>query len=87
MRIAVIPRDGSGPVRWIETDAYWVWHYANVYEVGNTIAMDFPHWNVPGFLTPDTEVTGTYVRSVLDPARGTIEFETRAGRDDRVPAH
>ena len=43
MRIAVIPRDGSGPVRWIETDAHWVWHYANAYEIGNTISMDFPH--------------------------------------------
>ena len=76
MRIAVIPRDGSGPVRWIETDAYWVWHYANAFESGGTIAMDFPRWNAPGFLTPDTKVTGTYVRAVLDPAAGTVEFET-----------
>ena len=76
MRIAVIPREGSGPVRWIETDAYWVWHYANAFESGDTIAMDFPHWNVPGFLAPDTTVTGAYVRAILDPAAGSIEFET-----------
>ena len=72
-RIAVIPRDGSGAVRWIETDAFWVWHFANAYEDGTRIMLDFPAWNVPGFLTPGTPVTGSYTSAVLDPGAGTIE--------------
>ena len=32
-RIAVIPRDGSSGPAWIHTDAFWVWHFANAYEV------------------------------------------------------
>ncbi len=32
-RIAVIPRDGSSGPRWIHTEAFWVWHFANAFEV------------------------------------------------------
>ncbi|MEP6625109.1 MAG: carotenoid oxygenase family protein, partial [Acidimicrobiia bacterium] len=75
VRIAVIPRDGVGQIRWFETDPFWVWHYANAYEVDNTIRMDFPQWNAPGFLTPGTLITGQYARAVLDLDAGTIEIE------------
>ncbi len=87
MRIAVIPRSGSGPVRWIETDAYWVWHYANAYEVGDTIRLDFPllgHGGLPGTrpgqprgLRAGRAVTGARHRQLHHPARV----------GDRVPPH
>jgi carotenoid cleavage dioxygenase-like enzyme len=72
-RIAVIPRQGDEPICWIETDAFWVWHFANAYEDGTKIVMDFPGWNVPGFLAPGTPARGAYTRAVLDPDAGTIE--------------
>ena len=30
-RIALIPRDG-GAVRWLHTDAFWVWHFGNAFD-------------------------------------------------------
>lgn len=41
MRIAVIPRDGTAPVRWIETDPFFSWHFCNGYERGGTLVVDF----------------------------------------------
>jgi carotenoid cleavage dioxygenase len=75
VRVAVIARDGSA-THWFEHDPYWVWHYANAYETNDTVRMDFPAWNVPGFLVPDTTVTGAYQRAVFDLAAGTMELET-----------
>ena len=56
-RVALVPRAG-GPVRWVETDAFWVWHIANAYErTGGygqpgaeevRIVLDFPWWSRPG---------------------------------------
>src|SRR5690242_16579754 len=74
MRIAVIPRDGSSGPCWVETDACWVWHFADACEQGDTIELDFPLWNVPGFLVPETRVTCDYVRAEINPARGTIDL-------------
>lgn len=30
-RIALIPRDGSA-IRWIDTEVFWVWHFANAFD-------------------------------------------------------
>ena len=73
VRVAVVPRDGSGPTRWIESDTFWVWHLANAYEDGEQIHLDFPGFNTLGFLDPQTPVTGAYTRAVLDPGAGTME--------------
>jgi carotenoid cleavage dioxygenase-like enzyme len=45
-RIAVIARDGSG-LHWFDSDAFWVWHFANAYEDiaadgTTTITVDYP---------------------------------------------
>ena len=66
-RIAVIRRDGTGSTRWIETDAFWVWHFANAHEDGPDIELSFPRWTLPGFLVPDAEDRGDYVRARLSP--------------------
>ena len=47
-------RDGSSDPRWIETDAFWVWHFANAYETDETpedrrVLIDFPWWSSLGF--------------------------------------
>ncbi|HEY6533822.1 MAG TPA: carotenoid oxygenase family protein [Acidimicrobiales bacterium] len=74
-RIAVIARDGSG-VQWVETDPFWVWHYANAHLDGSVVVMDYPEWNIPGAIIPDAPpVVGNYVRARIDVERGTFERE------------
>ncbi len=75
-RIAVIRRDGTGPTRWIETDAFWVWHFANAHEAGDHIELSFPRWTLPGFLVPDAADRGDFVRARLSPDAGTVSFDT-----------
>jgi len=79
-RIAMIPRDGSGPTRWITTEAFWVWHFANAFEVigddgAVTIVVDYPRWSQLPLGGPQP-VTGSIVRARLDPIAGTARFET-----------
>jgi carotenoid cleavage dioxygenase-like enzyme len=71
-RIGLIARDGSRPTQWIDTDAFWVWHFANAYDDGDDVVIDFPMWSVPGFLVPGATVTGKYQRAVISPAAGTV---------------
>jgi carotenoid cleavage dioxygenase-like enzyme len=73
MRVAVVPRHGQGPTRWIESDPFWVWHLANAYEDGSGIVVDYPGFNTLAFLDPHTPVVGSYTRAVLDPDAGTME--------------
>lgn len=37
-RIALIPRDG-GAAQWLRTDAFWLWHTANVYDRPRSTAV------------------------------------------------
>jgi carotenoid cleavage dioxygenase len=78
-RIAVIPKDGSGGPRWIETEAFWVWHFANAYETGASdelrIVIDFPWWSSLGFAIKSSEpIRGSLVRATIDPDRGRIDL-------------
>ncbi len=84
-RIAVIRRDGTGSTRWIETDAFWVWHFANAHEDGDDIELSFPHWTLPGFLVPDAENHGEYVRARLSPDAGTVSFDTLHAAPSEFP--
>ena len=40
-RIAVLPRDGQGAVRWFDTDPFFVFHFMNAAEHGDTISVDY----------------------------------------------
>lgn len=88
-RIACVPRDG-GPVEWIHTDPFFVWHYGNAYDDGDSVVMDFSWWD--GFsLGPDPDRRGAFTRAVLTPGAGTIDLHhlddriTEFGRiDDRL---
>jgi carotenoid cleavage dioxygenase-like enzyme len=73
-RIAVIPRQGDGPTRWIHTDAFFVWHFANGYEDGDDIVIDLPWWSSFS-LGPDPDRTGAFVRARLHPDAGTVELD------------
>jgi carotenoid cleavage dioxygenase len=75
-RIAVVPRDGS-PVRWAQTDAFWAWHYANAFEEGDRIHLDFPWTTAPDIVLPPSKRGASgqgFTRATIDPARGTVEL-------------
>ncbi|MET0578907.1 MAG: carotenoid oxygenase family protein [Ilumatobacteraceae bacterium] len=77
-RIAVIPRDRKGPTRWIHHDAFWAWHYANAFEDGGRIHLDFPYSSAPAMmLAPDArrDITYGFTRATLDPAAGTADLQ------------
>lgn len=81
-RIALVPRDG-GPVRWIATEPFWVWHFANGYETRDAagathIVIDFARWDAPSFL-PGARGEGSIVRARLDPVARTARFDTIDG--------
>jgi carotenoid cleavage dioxygenase len=76
-RVAIIRRDGSGSTQWAHTDAFWAWHYANAYDDGDRIQLDFPGSSAPGILLPPDQraaVTSGFTRATIDPAAGTIEL-------------
>ncbi|MGZ4710624.1 MAG: carotenoid oxygenase family protein [Acidimicrobiales bacterium] len=79
LRIAIVDRTGSGAVRWIETEPFWVWHFANAFErvsdAGATeIVVDFTRWSRPGF-GAGPPITGAISRAVIDAGAGTVEIE------------
>lgn len=88
-RIACIPRDGS-EVRWLHTDPFFVWHYANAYDDGDDVVMDFSWWSSFS-LGPDPARTGAFTRATLSPLTGGVsmahldQLPSEFGRiDDRL---
>jgi len=63
-RVALIRRDGSEPIRWFEHDTFWAWHYANAYESGRDVILDFPRSSSPGFTTGE-KMAGGFTRATL----------------------
>jgi carotenoid cleavage dioxygenase len=75
-RIAVIPRAGtSADVRWIETDPFWAYHFANAYADGDEVVVDLARFKYFA-LGPAPDQTGAAVRARIDPAKGTVGFDT-----------
>jgi carotenoid cleavage dioxygenase len=86
-RIAVIPRHGrSRDVRWIDTDAFWCWHYANAWQEDNEIVTCFPWWSHLNFGIPNsTTPKGRVVKARIDPVRGTFRLEVLDDRPTEFP--
>ena len=77
-RIALVPRDGSA-VTWIETDAFWVWHFANAFEEvdasgATTVVVDYPVWSA--LAVGSATATGRLARARIDPAKRWISVDT-----------
>jgi len=90
-RIALVPRDG-GPVRWCETDTFWLWHIANAHEAkdpadpaADVVVLDYVEWAEPTGIIPGVPVTPHLSRAVLDPAAGTVRREVLADVDVEFP--
>ena len=84
-RVAVIPRNG-GPTRWIEGEAFWAWHYANGYDDGEDVVVDFPWWSALTLGGPGSSgVRGGFTRARLQPARGTFELTHLDARPSEFP--
>ncbi|NED68151.1 carotenoid oxygenase family protein, partial [Streptomyces sp. SID10244] len=72
-RIALIPRDG-GPIRWVDSEPMWVWHFANAFDNGaddapgdGTVTVDYVEWTYPGvFEHMPQPASSALVRAVLD---------------------
>ncbi|MET0317848.1 MAG: carotenoid oxygenase family protein [Rhodococcus fascians] len=72
-RIALIPRDG-GAIRWIDTEAFWVWHFANAFDnPDGTVTVDYVEHLFPGGLTKPTGVNNpALTRALLNPVTGAV---------------
>ena len=97
MRIAVVPRGRQGAdapaPRWVETEAFWVWHFANAFERtapgGHVeIVVDHTRWSRPGLGDPaPAPITGAITRSVIDVDAGTYrreDFDDRGAEFSRI---
>ena len=74
-RVALIPRDGSA-VRWVHGDAFWAWHWANAFDDGDVVQLDFAWSSGPGFGFAGSHaapITGSFARATLNPSNGTID--------------
>ncbi|WP_174803318.1 carotenoid oxygenase family protein [Martelella limonii] len=92
-RIAVMPLDG-GTVRWFEADAFFVYHFANGFERGGDIVIDYvQHQKLYlGYGARNTEPP-MLRRLVLDTHSGSVRAQTWFDRvaefpriDDRLTA-
>lgn len=72
-RIGVLDLDG-GNVRWIETDACFVFHFANGFERGTEIVIDYVRHDALrlGYGGTGAHTPPRLHRLVLDPAAGTL---------------
>lgn len=71
MRIAVLPLDGGAPT-WIEGDPFFVYHFANGFDRGQEIVVDYVHHEKFSFVGG---AAPTFRRMTIDPARRTFRTE------------
>jgi carotenoid cleavage dioxygenase-like enzyme len=71
-RIACIPRDG-GPVEWVHTDPFFVWHFGNAYDDGEDVVVDLSWWN-QFTLRPSPGTHGGFAQLRLTPSAGKADL-------------
>lgn len=86
-RIAIVPRGAQGGnIRWVETDAFWCWHYANAWQEGTEIVTCFPWWShLAAGVANAAPARGRFVRARIDPAAGNVRLETIDDRPTEFP--
>ena len=63
-----------------------MWHFANVFEDGDDVVVDFPQWSAPGLgLQGNTPVTGRFVRAALHRSSGTVNVTEIEGTPSEFP--
>ncbi|MCL4446464.1 MAG: carotenoid oxygenase family protein [Actinobacteria bacterium] len=81
MRIAVVPRtDPSTGPRWFETDPFWAFHFANAFEDGDDIVVDFSKFAFFA-LGPAPDQSGAVTRIRINLTTGAASSTTF---DDRL---
>ncbi|WP_241385259.1 carotenoid oxygenase family protein [Rhodococcus sp. CH91] len=84
VRVALIPRDGSA-VRWFSTDAFWMWHTANAFDLpGGDVALDYVEWRYPGALTEKSGPNRSALRRAVI-GRNGVTRTTLYERDIEFP--
>jgi len=81
-RVGLLPRDGSGGVRWIEIEPCWVFHCLNAYDYGDQVVVDLCQYNRSFDVSTLWAAHGpvTLDRWTIDPAAGKV---TQQRLDDR----
>lgn len=84
VRIALIPRDG-GAVRWHSTEAFWMWHTVNAFELPDGgVALDYVEWRYPGALTERVGPNASLLRRAII-GRHCVTRTTLHERDIEFP--
>ena len=78
MQIAIVSRE-TGAVRWVQTDPFWVWHFANAFDRptaagGTEVVVDYTSWS-RSTIAGDGPISGAITRAVIDPDAGTFRTE------------
>nr|WP_205862906.1 carotenoid oxygenase family protein [Planosporangium thailandense] len=101
-RIGVMPRDGTGAVRWFDVEPCYVFHVGNAYsDPGGSVVLDAVRYDPAGFASVWEQVaghpdparsaavasTGRLHRWRLDPATGARKEEVLDDRYVELPTH
>ncbi len=82
--IALVPRAG-GPTIFFETEAMWMWHSANAYDVGDEVVLDFIGSSTGGGLgSADSEFFQVMSGDVPVPPPTSFLYRYRLGVKDRT---
>ena len=86
-RVALIPRDG-GPVPVGDAcEAFWVWHFANAFDLPDgRLSVDYVEWTYPvGSRRLRQPSLGSLIRGVVDPGSGRMTRDVVCDRDVEFP--
>lgn len=69
---------------WLETEAFWSWHFMNAFEVNDQVIIDFAHYptlNMDNNISNIISNKSSFRRIIAEPLTGRVKHETI---DDRV---
>jgi carotenoid cleavage dioxygenase len=86
-RVGLLPRDGSGPVRWIEIEPCWVFHCLNAYDDGDRVVVDLCQYSESFDVSTLWAAHGpvTLDRWTIDPQAGTVSQQRLDDRGQEFP--